>query len=94
MKPSAFALFAVLATAAHAFNVSDGTLVVPVRDNNNITFIKEVTLTVQPPVGEEDLTMSAAKQDFFSVGLKLLDPLMRLFDQMWGETAAETPAHV
>lgn len=97
-KSYPFALFAVLATAVRAFNVSDGTLVVPVV-NNNITFVKEVTLTVQPPfLGDEDMTMQAVNQakidDFLSAGLRLLDPLMRLFNQMWGTAATETPVRV
>ena len=100
---SSFALLAVLATAVRAFNVSDSTpsLVVAAPSSNkndiiNITFVKEVTLTVQPPfLGEEDLSMPIVNQgkidDFLSAGLKLLDPLMRLFNQLWGPAPAETP---
>lgn len=54
----------------------------------NITFTKEITLTVQPP-GQDDYyePVSSENQqklnDYLSAGLKMLDPIFHFFDQFW-----------
>lgn len=52
----------------------------------NISFIKEVTLTVSPP----DLALSPREEQeassFLEAGLRLLDPIMRFFEALAGES--------
>ncbi len=57
----------------------------------NISFIKEVTLSVQP----QDFEFSPQDQEqvasFLDSGLRLLDPIMRFFDSLMGSPPRPTP---
>jgi len=62
----------------------------------NISFIKEVTLSVQPPDMAELAALSpedhAQVEDFLTSSLRLLDPIMRFFESMVGNSPPEPPA--
>jgi len=59
----------------------------------NISFIKEVTLSVQPPDMAELAALSPEDheqvEDFLTSSLRLLDPIMRFFESMVGATPPE-----
>ena len=64
----------------------------------NISFIKEVTLSVQPPDMAELAELSqendAQVESFLTSSLRLLDPIMRFFESimMVGNPPPEPPA--
>jgi hypothetical protein len=63
----------------------------------NISFIKEVTLSVQPPDFVELVQDGDQQQveSFLSSSLRLLDPIMRFFDAFFGpqpQSAAPPPS--
>jgi hypothetical protein len=59
----------------------------------NISFVKEVTLSVQPPDMAELAGVTQENQeqveDFLTSSLRLLDPIMRFFESMVGATPPE-----
>ena len=63
----------------------------------NISFVKEVTLSVQPPDFVELVQDGDQQQveSFLSSSLRLLDPIMRFFDAFFGpqpQPAAPPPS--
>lgn len=63
----------------------------------NISFVKEVTLSLQPPDLAElssELSQEDHEQveDFLTSSLRLLDPIMRFFESM--VSFGNTPEHV
>ena len=62
----------------------------------NISFVKEVTLSLQPPDMAELAALSpedhAQVEDFLTSSLRLLDPIMRFFESMVGMQAENNPA--
>lgn len=78
-------LAAVLACAATPPNVTHTPVV-------NISFIKEVTLSVSP----EDIDLTPHEEQeissFLESGLRLLDPIMRFFDGLVGSWRPPPPA--
>jgi hypothetical protein len=62
----------------------------------NISFVKEVTLSLQPPDMAELAALSpedhAQVEDFLTSSLRLLDPIMRFFESMVGSSPPEPPA--
>jgi hypothetical protein len=62
----------------------------------NISFVKEVTLSLQPPDMAELAALSpedhAQAEDFLASSLRLLDPIMRFFESMVGMQAENNPA--
>lgn len=64
-------------------NATDAMLTVePAHPSINISFIKEVTLTVSPP----DVALTPHEEQevssFLESGLRLLDPIMRFFESL------------
>ena len=63
----------------------------------NISFVKEVTLSVQPPDMAELAALSpedhAQVEDFLTSSLRLLDPIMRFFESMVGNAPPEPGQH-
>ena len=90
-------LLAVLAGAVIPPNDSDTSPLAPPVDlppTVNITFIKEVTLTVSPA----DLELTPHEEQevagFLESGLRMLDPIMRFFDGLVGWTPPPQPERV
>ena len=79
----------LIAAMAHVLaippNITDGLVHHREPPVVNISFIKEVTLSVQPQDFEFSPQDQAQVESFLDSGLRLLDPIMRFFDSLMGK---------
>ncbi len=86
MDPRGTLLLLCLAVLAGAIHPPNATFPVEHVPTVNISFIKEVTLSVAP----QDIELTPHEEQevssFLESGLRLLDPIMRFFDGLVGWT--------
>jgi hypothetical protein len=87
-RASRFTAFILVVSVAHALAVPPNATAALVQSHErptvNISFIKEVTLSVQPQDFELTPQDQLEVSSFLSSGLRLLDPIMRFFDGLVG----------
>jgi hypothetical protein len=86
-RASRFTVFILVVSVAHALAVPPNITAHVMRHEPptvNISFIKEVTLSVQPQDFELTPQDQLQVSSFLSSGMRLLDPIMRFFDGLIG----------